>query len=92
MDVYLVSALCLLFFAGYAAVAMMRWSLGRREDDHLHYSDREQPLIAAQAAMARKLDVLDRWKSLLLAGTILVGLAAIALHMYNMWSKGPGVQ
>ena len=51
-----------IFAAALAIVVLMRWKLGRREDDHLHFADSEQQLVAVQANIAHKLDVLDRWK------------------------------
>lgn len=74
--------------AAYAIVVLMRWKIGRQEDDHLHFSDSEQQLVATQAATAHKLDVLDRWKMILLTLTILSALAMGALHVYTSWLAG----
>jgi Mg2+/citrate symporter len=71
--------------AAYVTVALMRWNLGKREDDHLHFADSEQQLVTAQSSIAHKLDVLDRWKAALLMLTIVSGLIIGALHVYFVW-------
>jgi hypothetical protein len=68
----------------YMSVLVMRWIVGKREDDHLHVMDSEQALVS-QSAVAHKLDVLDRWKATLLILTVLVGIIIGALHVYNTW-------
>jgi hypothetical protein len=92
MNVTSVLAISAVLLAAFAAVTGLRWSLGKREDDHLHFSEREQPLVSAQVSMAHKLDVLDRWRTILLIATVLAGIAAFGLHVYNMWTSGPGLQ
>lgn len=52
----------------------MRWNLGRREDDHLHFSDGEQQLVVTQTSIAHKLDILDKWSKVLLTATIVSGV------------------
>ena len=69
----------------YAIVAVMRWNLGRREDDHLHFSDAEQQLVVTQTTIAHKLDVLDRWSKALLTLTIVSGVVIGALYVYLEW-------
>jgi hypothetical protein len=71
--------------AAYVGVLLMRWNLGRREDDHLHFSDSERQLVTTQATIAHKLDVLDRWKTALLTLTIVSAILIAALHAYNSW-------
>jgi hypothetical protein len=74
-------------FIAYVSVALMRWGAGKREDDHLHFSDSEQQLVASQAGIAHRLDVLDRWKTALLVATIFFGIAIGAAHAYLMWQQ-----
>ena len=69
----------------YAIVAAMRWNLGRREDDHLHFSDSEQQLVVAQSTIAHKLDVLDRWSKTLLTLTIVSAILIGAFYVYREW-------
>jgi hypothetical protein len=68
----------------YVSVAILRWNLGKREDDHLHVLDSEQ-LITSQTAIAHKLDVLDRWKTALLILTIVSAVAIGALQVWRVW-------
>jgi len=72
--------------AAYLSVAIMRWNMGKQEDDHLHVLDSEQ-LISTQTAIAHKLDVLDRWKTGLLILTIVSGLALGALQVWRVWTE-----
>ena len=71
--------------AAYATVSVMRWSVGKREDDHLHVLDAEQQLVATQSSVAHKLDVLDRWKTALIVLLVLVGLLVGAAQVWTVW-------
>ena len=85
MNMQLLLAIWGVIFAAYVTVALLRWQLGRREDDHLHFSDSEQQMVATQATVAHKLDVLDRWKTALLVLTIVWAILIGVLHAYNSW-------
>ena len=85
MNTQLLMAFWVAIFAAYAIVVLMRWNLGRREDDHLHFADSEQQLVAVQANIAHRLDVLDRWKARLLIVTIAAAILLGALHVYSSW-------
>jgi hypothetical protein len=88
MNMQLLLGIWAAIFAAYAIVVLMRWNLGRREDDHLHFADSEQQLVATQANIAHKLDVLDRWRSALLMVTIGAALLIGAVHVYKTWEEG----
>jgi H+/gluconate symporter-like permease len=85
MNLQLLFGIWVAILAAYATVAFMRWHLGRREDDHLHFAESEQQLVVTQSSIAHKLDVLDRWKTALLVLTIVSGLIVGALHVYSAW-------
>ena len=85
MNLPLLLGLWAAIFLAYATVAIMRWHLGKREDDYLHVSDAEQSLVAVQANTAHKLDVLDRWKTAMLLLTIITALLIAGWHVYNFW-------
>lgn len=72
-------------FLAYLTVTIMRWSLGRQEDDNLHVSDYEQQLVAVQSTLGHKLDVLDRWKTILLTLVIISAVILGALQVYYYW-------
>jgi hypothetical protein len=72
-------------FLAYLTVVIMRWSLGKQEDYHLHVSDYEQQLVSVQSNVAHKLDVLDRWKTILLILVIVTAVLLGGLQVYNFW-------
>jgi hypothetical protein len=73
-------------FLAYMSVAILRWNLGKQEDDHLHVLDSEQ-LITTQTTIAHRLDVLDRWKTALLILTVVSALAICALQIWRVWQE-----
>ena len=87
MNMQLLFGVWAAIFAAYAIVALMRWNLGRREDDHLHFADGEQQLVNTQSGIAHKLAVLDRWKAVLLTATIVLAIIIGAIHFYMVWSS-----
>jgi hypothetical protein len=87
MNLPLLLGLWIAIFLAYLTVVIMRWHLGRREDDYLHVSEAEQPLVSVQASIGHKLDVLDRWKTALLILTIVSALIIGGLHVYNFWME-----
>ena len=92
MMMELLVALWATICAAFATVAVMRGIIGRREDDHLHFADSEQQLVTVQSGVAHKLDVLDRWRAVLLALTVVLAIVIGALHFYTVWrSTGTGV-
>ena len=86
MNMHLLLGMWAAILAAYVSVAILRWNLGKREDDHLHVLDAEQ-LISSQTAIAHKLDVLDRWKTALLVLTIVTALAIGALQAWRVWQE-----
>ena len=87
MMMQLLVAVWVAVFAAFVTVALMRWIIGRREDDHLHFADGEQQLVTAQSGIAHKLDVLDRWKAVLLTVTIVLAIIIGAIRFYMVWSS-----
>ena len=87
MNMQLLLGLWAAVLAAYATVALMRWNLGKREDDHLHVSDSDQQLISAQTSIAHKLDVLDRWKTALLVLAILLALLIGGVQVWRVWNE-----
>jgi hypothetical protein len=87
MNLQLLLGLWVAIFLAYATVALMRWNVAKREDDHIHVADYDQQLISTQSSVAHKLDVLDRWKMALLILTIVSALIIGGLHVYNFWMQ-----
>ncbi len=75
-------------FASFLIVTLLRWNIGKQEDDQIHLLDTDRNLVATQSAVAHKLDVLDRWKSILLTVVVVYGLAIAGYHLYNVWLSG----
>jgi len=50
--------------------------------------DQDAHLVGDQAATARKLDRLDKWRTILLAATLVFGIALAALIVYDAWQRG----
>lgn len=88
MNLTLLVGVWLALFASLLLVTILRWSAGRHEDDHLHVMDGDRQLLTQQAEMAHRLDVLDRWKAILLAVVIGYGLFVAAVHLYQIWQSG----
>jgi hypothetical protein len=74
-------------FLAWATVSLMRHQVGKREDDHIHFNDGEQQLLAAQSMVAHKLDVLDRWKGALMILMVVIGLLAGAYFVWQVWQQ-----
>ena len=91
MEMSVLLALWSALFAAYLGVSITRWSVGHREDDHLHVLDSEKELVGVQMSVSRKLDMLDRWKAALLVATLLAGLAIAVLHMYAVWQRNAAI-
>jgi hypothetical protein len=65
-------------------LAMYRRSVAGHEDDFLHVRDDEANLVAAQGAVAHKLESIDKWGKIL---TVVVGVTGVALGAYFVyWS------
>ena len=88
MSMSLVLGLWAAVLAALLVVSMMRYTLGRREDDHIHVSDSEQQAVVAQSQLAHKLDVLDRWKTGLIVLAVVSGLVIGAVYLYRGWTQG----
>jgi len=74
-------------FASWMVVTILRWSAGKAEDDHIHVFEGDQA-IAHQSEVSHKLDVLDRWKTILTVITLVYGLVLGIFHLYNVWLEG----
>ena len=74
-----VMAIVVLLLAGYRKIVAMR------EDDLVHLSDSEAPLIQQQNVVAHKLDVIDRWGKTLTAIAAAYGLVLAAWYLYHAW-------
>jgi membrane protein implicated in regulation of membrane protease activity len=67
------------------ALLFMRKSVSGAEDDTLHIQDAEAGLIGQQAAIARKLEVIDRWGKLFTVLLVVYGLFVAGMFVYAGW-------
>ena len=71
------------FAAGVLALIVWRKAVGRSEDDTLHVLHAEA--LPRQAAVAHKLEVIDRWGKMLTIITVVYGILLGAFFMYQTW-------
>ena len=63
-----------------------RRSVSSHEDDSLHL---EGNLPGSQAALAHKLDLIDRWGKMLTVIVVVYGVAMAAVYLYQVWNDVP---
>ena len=80
------TALWAVLALGVLALFLWRRSVASHEDDQIHMSD--QVGLAQQAAVAEKLDRIDKWGKTLTVVTILFGLLLAVIYIYQGWMNG----
>jgi hypothetical protein len=65
------------------ALLVWRKAVGRNEDDTLHVLHGEA--LPQQAAVAHKLDVIDRWGKTLTIVTVAFGVLIAGVFVYQTW-------
>lgn len=88
MNLELLATLWAVMFASLVILTFIRWSIGRSEDDHIHALDSDFNMVRTQSATAHRLDVLDRWRTILLVGVVIFGLVVGGLYLYGVWLDG----
>jgi hypothetical protein len=78
----------LLALWGALAVSVMvlivwRKTVSRHEDDQVHLLHTEA--VPQQAAVAQKLDQIDKWGKIVTAVTVILGVLIAALFVYQTW-------
>ena len=70
-----------------AVVALVIWrkTVSDSEDDVIHVQEAEAGMLAQQAAVAQKLEVIDRWGKIFTALAILYGVFLGGLYVYTGW-------
>jgi hypothetical protein len=68
---------------GVIVLFVWRKAVGRNEDDTLHVLHGDA--LPQQAAVAHKLDVIEKWGKTLTIVTVAYGLLLAALFMYETW-------
>ena len=62
-----------------------RMWIAKDEDDALHVMDGEAGLVAQQAVMAQKLEIIDHWGQTLTVIALVYGLAMGSVYRYQAW-------
>ena len=59
--------------------------VSNKDDETLHLGSGTEAIPAQQAAIAHKLDVIDKWGKLLTVIAVVYGLLLLALYTYQTW-------
>jgi hypothetical protein len=70
-------------------LAIYRKVVARKEDDFLHV---DSPVIAQQQAIAKKLEVIDKWGKLLTIIAAVYSLVVVSAFLYNGWIDSGRIQ
>lgn len=65
-------------------LAYRRW-VSRNEDDTLHVMESESGMVSQQAAMAEKLEFIDKWGKVLTVVALVYGLLVGCAYLYQSW-------
>ena len=66
-------------------VLMYRRWISRDEDDSLHVMESETGVVRRQAAMAQKLESIDRWGKVLTVVAVVYGLLLGVVYLYKAY-------
>jgi hypothetical protein len=69
-------------------LAVYRKLVSTREDDRLHVRESETGCVSQQAAIAHRLDLLDRWGKSLTVVALVYGLLLAIVYSYRIWLEG----
>jgi hypothetical protein len=72
-----------------AGLAIYRRLVSTGEDDMLHVLDNESHVLK-QAALAHRLDTLDRWGKILTMTATIYGVLLAVGYFYRVWMEGFG--
>lgn len=76
--------------AGVLFLFIWRKMVARNEDDNIHVLHGEA-VAPQQEALARKLDVIDKWGKILTVVTVVFGLFVGAAYVYNSFTTASGL-
>lgn len=66
-------------------LAVFRKLISRNEDDSLHVGPGDSARVAEQAALAHRLDVVDKWGKMLTVIAAAMGIVLVGLAVYEVW-------
>ena len=68
-------------------LAVYRKLASRAEDDVIHVQEAQAAVIGKQDALARTLDVIDRWGKTLTVIVVAYGLVLLGSFLYTSWEQ-----
>jgi hypothetical protein len=76
-------------FLAAATITLMIYHalLGAHEDESLHVLPGGARMVAEQQAMFKKLGAIERWTKILVALTVVYGLALGGVYVYHLWQQ-----
>ena len=83
LDFRLLLGLWALLAATVLALIVWRKTVARNEDDQVHLLHTEA--VPHQAAVAHKLEQIDKWGKIVTAVTVAFGVLIAALYFYQVW-------
>jgi hypothetical protein len=66
-------------------LAVYRKLVARHEDDFLHVNEGDKALVVQQAAIAGRLDAVDKWGKALTVIAIALGAVLAGITVYQTW-------
>lgn len=66
-------------------LAVYRKLVARNEDDYLHVSEADAVRVTKQAAIAVRLDAVDKWGKALTVVAVSLGALLAAINIYQAW-------
>lgn len=66
-------------------LAVYRKLISRDEDDSLHVGPGDNTRVTQQAAMAARLDVVDKWGKTLTVIAVALGMVLVGVAVYQAW-------
>jgi hypothetical protein len=68
-------------------LAIYRKMLSSKEDDSLHLAEEKAGMVMHQAAVAHRLELVDRWGKSLTLLVVLFGLFIAGIYLYSVWQQ-----
>ena len=65
-------------------LAVYRKMVARQEDDFIHVTT---DVVAQQQAVAKKLEVIDKWGKILTVVAVVFALALVGMFLYQGWTE-----
>jgi hypothetical protein len=79
-----------LMAAGVIVLAVLRKMAAKGENEMIRVGDKA--FTDQQAAIAGRLDKIDRWGKIVTAVAVVYGLVLLVIHLYNVWMQGQTIQ